>query len=506
MNALESRREFLQRLGGGLIVLVAIDEMEAQESGGGGRRRGGRQLPQDIGAWIHVGQDGTAMVFTGKTEVGQNTRTSLTQAVADELRMPVSSVRLTMADTDLVPFDAGTFGSLSTPQMAPVLRKAAAAARATLIEIASDKWNVPAAGLQVRDGAVVEAGGSRKAGFGELTLGQKLVQTISSSVTTTPATEWTVAGKPLAKVNGREFVTGEHKYSTDMNLPGMLHGKVLRPAAFGAKLVSLDAAAAEAGGVKVVRDGDFVGVVAAGSRAADRAVAALKAEWKTEPQPSSRVIYDYLKQNAGAEQVVRTAGSVERALAEAPARLSQQYQVAYIAHTPLEPRAAVAQWSGDRLTVWTGTQRPFGVRSELAEAFGTQCVVVGIDSLRDADGQWRVRSHTGDPDRMQALPRRTLDWVVEAQRRGAGEIVLNCMGSDGVRDGYDIEQLRAVRAVCEVPLVASGGAGAPQHFVDAFRDADVDAVLAASVFHSGAVAIPALKSVLHDNGIEVRRG
>jgi cyclase len=141
---------------------------------------------------------------------------------------------------------------------------------------------------------------------------------------------------------------------------------------------------------------------------------------------------------------------------------------------------------------------------ELAAAFGVQCVVVGIDSLRDADGQWRVRQYSGDPGKTRALPRRTLDWVVEAQRRGAGEIVLNCMGSDGVREGYDLEQLTAVRAICHVPLIASGGAGAPEHFRDVFRDADADGALAASVFHSGAIAIPELKRYLAANAIAVR--
>ena len=166
---------------------------------------------------------------------------------------------------------------------------------------------------------------------------------------------------------------------------------------------------------------------------------------------------------------------------------------------------AVLHAGADKVSVNTPALLRPALIAELADAFGNQCVVVGIDSLRDGDGEWRVRSHSGDPSKMQAHARRTLDWVIEAQSRGAGEIVLNCMGSDGVRNGYDIEQLRAVRAVCDVPLVASGGAGAPQHFVEAFRDADVDAALAASVFHSGAIAIPALKSVLADNGIEVRR-
>ena len=141
---------------------------------------------------------------------------------------------------------------------------------------------------------------------------------------------------------------------------------------------------------------------------------------------------------------------------------------------------------------------------ELAAAFGVQCVVVGVDSLRDADGEWRVRQYTGDPSKTQALPRRTLDWIDEAQRRGAGEIVLNCMGSDGVREGYDLEQLVAARALCHVPLVASGGAGEPGHFLDVFASADVDGALAASVFHSGSISIPALKQFLRERSVDVR--
>ena len=165
---------------------------------------------------------------------------------------------------------------------------------------------------------------------------------------------------------------------------------------------------------------------------------------------------------------------------------------------------AVLHAGADKVSVNTPALERPDLINELAAAFGVQCVVVGIDSLRDADGEWRVRSHTGDPAKTRALPRRTLDWVVEAQQRGAGEIVLNCMGNDGVRTGYDLEQLRAVRALCRVPLVASGGAGNAQHFAEVFLDADVDAALAASVFHSGAVRIPELKTALRAQGIEVR--
>ncbi|MFX0539574.1 imidazole glycerol phosphate synthase subunit HisF [Ornithinimicrobium sp. Y1847] len=158
----------------------------------------------------------------------------------------------------------------------------------------------------------------------------------------------------------------------------------------------------------------------------------------------------------------------------------------------------------DKISINTpATQRPELV-SELAEAFGVQCVVVGVDSLRDGDGHWRIRQLTGDPDATRSLEVTTVDWVQRVQDLGAGEIVLNCMGSDGVREGYDVEQLRAVRSLCRVPLVASGGAGAVEHFVEVFRKADVDGALAATVFHDGSIPIPGLKRSLAQAGVVVR--
>ncbi|MGO4700203.1 imidazole glycerol phosphate synthase subunit HisF [Dyella sp. 2RAB6] len=170
----------------------------------------------------------------------------------------------------------------------------------------------------------------------------------------------------------------------------------------------------------------------------------------------------------------------------------------------VEDARAVLYAGADKISVNSPALERPALIGELAEAFGVQCVVVGVDSLRDADGEWRVRQYTGDPNKTQALAWRTLDWIEQAQRLGAGEIVLNCMGSDGVREGYDLEQLRAARALCRVPLVASGGAGAPEHFRDAFALADVDGALAASVFHSGTIAVPALKQYLRGAGIATR--
>ena len=170
----------------------------------------------------------------------------------------------------------------------------------------------------------------------------------------------------------------------------------------------------------------------------------------------------------------------------------------------VEDARAVLFAGADKVSINTPALERPQLIAELADAFGVQCVVVGIDSVREADGQWRVRSHTGNPEAMRAPDKTTLDWVCQAQQLGAGEIVLNCMGSDGVRTGYDIDQLRAVRELCSVPLVASGGAGTALHFADVFQQADVDGALAASVFHSGTMAIAELKQYLRGQGIEVR--
>lgn len=170
----------------------------------------------------------------------------------------------------------------------------------------------------------------------------------------------------------------------------------------------------------------------------------------------------------------------------------------------VETARALLHAGADKVSINTpALERPELV-SELASAFGVQCVVVGIDSVREADGEWRVRRNAGDPSQVSGVGLRTLDWVLRVQALGAGEIVLNCIDSDGVREGYDLEQLAAVRRICRVPLIASGGAGEPAHFADVFRKADVEGALAASVFHAGTIAIPALKRYLRDEGIGVR--
>jgi isoquinoline 1-oxidoreductase len=369
------RREFFKAMGGGLVVLLLIkDAATAQESGTAGRQNPQRR-PEEIGAWLHIGGDGTVTAYTGKVEFGQNIRTSLSQVIAEELRVPVSSIKLVMGDTELTPFDMGTFGSRTTPDMASQLRKVSAAARELLVDMAAEEWKADRNSLTVADGRITNRAGGQSAALGHFTKGQKLMRAVTATPATTPPDQWKVTGKPVPKVDGRAFVTGKHKYTSDLKPLGMLYGKVLRPAAIGASLVSVDTRAAEAiAGVTVVRDGDFVGVAAPDAHTAARALSALRAEWKTTEQPSSKELFDYLKKNRPAQQGGRGSnpvktGDVEQAMAAADVKLEQVYNISYIAHVPLEPRAAVAEWKADNLTVWTGTQRPFGVRSELARAF-----------------------------------------------------------------------------------------------------------------------------------------
>lgn len=364
-----ARRDFFKMLGGGVLIVLTLKDALAQQASGGGRRSGSPR-PVEIGAWLHIAADGTVTVYTGKVEVGQDIRTSLTQAVAEELHAPTSSITLVMGDTDLTPFDMGTFGSRTTPHMNEQLRQAAAAARETLLDLAAAQLQVERRALVAANGTITHPPTQHTLSYGQLSAGQTLMKAIGAAPLK-PSTHWQVAGKTLHKITGRDMVTGKHQYTPDLKRPGMLYGTVLRPAAFGATLATVDTRAAEQlPGVTVVRDGDFVGVAAPSQHQAAQALAAIRAEWKTTPQISNKELYEYLHNQPAEARASAAASSAHRPEPAGTAtRLEQTYTVAYIAHAPLEPRAAVAEWTDGKLTVWTGTQRPFGVRSELSSAF-----------------------------------------------------------------------------------------------------------------------------------------
>jgi isoquinoline 1-oxidoreductase len=363
------RRKFFKISGGGLIVAFVLHDLVSQ--GNNNISSPGESQPDEVDAWIHIGEDGSVKVFTGKVEVGQNIRTSLSQIVAEELMTPLSSITMIMGDTDLVPYDMGTFGSRSTPQMGTQLHKASATAREALKSLAAKKWNTAVTNLQAENGAIINTTTKEKINYGALTEGKKLLMKISDNVQMVPAKDWSVAGKSVPKVEEKDFISGRHQYVSDMKLSGMLYGKILRPPSYGAKLVEVDLSKAKAiPGVIVVKDGDFVGVAAPDSRTANRALMAIDSKWEEQKDhPSNENIFEYLLKKASKKKEGGVTGDLEGGLSGAAFKYTNRYNINYIAHVPLEPRAALAKWEDGKLTVWTGTQRPFGVQEELAETF-----------------------------------------------------------------------------------------------------------------------------------------
>src|SRR5258705_1033793 len=291
------RRDFFKFLGAGVLVFSVLKQAAWSQESGRARARRGDSLPEEIDAWLHIGENGKVTVYTGKVEVGQNIRTSLSQAVAEELRFPIEKIKLVMGDTQLTPFDMGTFGSRTTPTMNPQLRKVASAARDLLVELAAKQWQTDGQKLTTADGKVLDPSNHRSVEYAALVKGQQLTQRLPAEDPLVPAESWTTLGQSMPKVDGRDFVTGAHRYPSDQKLPEMWYGRVLRPPSFGASLVSVDLKKAEEMGGIPVRDGNFVGVAAPSSHQATAALATIHAQWKSEAQPSSKEPFGYLRKS-----------------------------------------------------------------------------------------------------------------------------------------------------------------------------------------------------------------
>ena len=363
------RRTFVQLVATGIAVVVSAPTL-AQQRGGG--QRGATQV-RNLSERLHIGKDGVVTLLCGKVEIGQGSRAEFTQAAAEELRVPNGQVQLVQADTALTPNDGNTAGSGSTPRTVPALRNACAAAREVLIELAAKRWGVERATVQMRDGKFTHNASNRTQTLAELAQGDELKQTFdqaaASGATLTAVTEWKVMGTSVSRPNARDLITGTHRYPSDIKRPGMLRGKVLRPPSYGAKLVSIDLTPAKAmKDVIPVQDGDFVGMVAPTTYQAQKALDAIvpTAKWEPAPHPSSKEVYDYLRKEV--RNGVPKNGFTDE-LATAKKSLRATYHTAYIQHAPMETRAAVAEWQDDQLTVWTGTQNPFGHKGELVRAF-----------------------------------------------------------------------------------------------------------------------------------------
>ncbi|HVM49906.1 MAG TPA: molybdopterin cofactor-binding domain-containing protein [Candidatus Acidoferrum sp.] len=369
----QTRREFLKRLGGGIIIFVTLGDLAlAQE---GERPRGRRPgPPADFNAFLRIGEDGRVTCFTGKIEMGQGPITSLPQMLAEELETPLSTVDIVMGDTELCPYDMGTFGSMTTRSFGPALQAAAAEAKAVLLELAAEALKVPQDRLVAKDGAVFDPQDKDKARltYGQLAKGQKIARHVDAKPALKAHSAYTIVGKSLVRRDGHDKVTGKALYSGDIREPGMLYAKLLRPPAHGAKLKSADTSAAKAiAGVQVVQDGEFVAVLHEFPDVADAALDRVKAEFDTpEAKVDDKSIFDHLLQSNPEGRSVAEGGDLAAGRKLASKTFEHNYLNSYVAHAAMETHTALAKVVGDKATVWASTQTPFAVQREIAEAIG----------------------------------------------------------------------------------------------------------------------------------------
>jgi len=376
-----SRRDFLKLTGGGILICVTFGEAALLQEGQ--RRMGGQGYPEDFNAYLLVHPDGRVTGYTGKIEMGEGIINSLPMELADELDVRLDAVDMVMGDTELCPWDMGTFGSLATRMFGPALRAAAAEARAVLVELASEKLKVPAARLATRDGVVFDRDHpSVKATYGELASGKKIERHITPKPSPKKASEWTIMGKPVFRRDARAKVTGGALFAGDVRVPGMLYAKILRPPAHGATLKSLDTSAAEkVAGVRIVHDGELVAALHELPDVAAAALGKIKAEY--EPSPSTlddKNIFDHLLKVAPQGQVVAHGGDLEAGKAASAATFDETYLNSYVAHSPIETHTTLVRIEGGKATVWPSSQTPFRLKEEIAPLLGLSAANVRVIS------------------------------------------------------------------------------------------------------------------------------
>ena len=458
-----SRRGFIQALGAGLLIAVTPGASAA-------RQRGGSRQSIPVSARIHLGEDGTITVLTGKVEEGQGSRAQLTQAAAEELRVDAGRVRLIMADSELAPDDGITAGSRTTPFTVPAVRRGAATARELLTRLAAERWDIDGGALVVRGGEITHPATGRTISYAELAgseeVAEAFAESIPSDVSLEPVSGWKVLGTSVARPNLRDLVTGAHRFPSDVVRPGMLHGRILRPPSLGATLESIDLAAARAmDDVVVVQEGSFVGVAASTSHRAGEALEAVTgtAIWKTVSSPSSRTLFSHLREHArsGGRSRPRSIGSVEEGLAGAAKVLEATYEVAYVQHAPMEPRAAVAEWEDGKLTAWAGVDGPHRVRGDLARTFGLSGEEVRV-IVPDMGGGFGGK-HTGEAAEEAARLARAAGRPVAVHWSRAEELtwayfrpaalidVRGGLDGEGAITAWDFTDINAGSSVIETP-------------------------------------------------------
>jgi len=370
-----SRRDFLKRLGMGVVVMVTVPAILGAEAESESARplKAPAKPGDDFNAFLAIGEDGRVTCFTGKIEMGQGPVTSLPQMLAEDLDVPIDSIDIVMGDTELCPFDAGTWGSLTTRAFGPMWRAAATEARGVLVELAAEALSLPVARLVTHDGFVIDSqDASRRIGYGQLTKGKRIERRLSVKPDLRKPSEFRIVGKPLLRRDSHAKVTGAARYAGDLFLPGMLCARILRPPAHGARLLRADLSKARAmDGVVVVEQPDLVAVLHQRPDIAEEALAAVKAEFEDSPSTLDDAnIREHLATYKLEARVAHKGGDLGKGETLGKRRLDASYFNPYIAHSAMEPHTALARFEDGKLTIWASTQNPFGVREEAASVLG----------------------------------------------------------------------------------------------------------------------------------------
>ncbi len=364
------RRDFFKLIGAGIIVffrpwgITDIIGIPAEQV---------RSLPKDYNAFLSIGEDGTVSCFTGKIEMGQGIITSLVQMMADELNVPMEKVKMVMGDTELCPWDAGTWGSQTTRIFGPAMRAAAAEARGVLMGIASEQFGVDVSQLDVKDGIIFDSENSKnKLSYAQLAKGKRIEKFLDIKPSVEDYKSFTYVGKSFNHSDARLKVTGAAKFTGDLKLTGMVFARILRPPSHGSKLTSVDYSDAEKiTGTLVVRDGDLVAVLNENRDRADEAVVKIRAEYSSdEMKVNDKTIFDWMLKADSRTNVVRSGGDLETGRKLSEKIFESEFHDPYLAHCPIETHTALANWEGDKLTVWAATQTPFGLQDSLVRELG----------------------------------------------------------------------------------------------------------------------------------------
>ncbi len=365
-----NRRDFIKITGAGLFVFFTIGDMDVFAQ----RRRFGSDYPEDFNAYLRIGEDGRVACFSAKIEMGQGVITSLAQMLAEELDVELASVDMVMGDTALCPFDFATVGSRSTKFFGPPLRKAAAEARALLIQLAAEKLNVNPDRLYTENGVIRDRGNpGTEMTYGQLTKGRSIERHLKKEdVSIKHYSKHKISGKATLRRDSMEKVTGKARFAGDMILPGMLYAKILRPPSHDASLTKVDVSAAkEIKDVIIIEEEDLIAALHEIPEQAEKALDQIKAEYEIpETDLRNKNIFEYLEKSAPNGQMVTQKGNIDDGRKEAAVSIESKFLNHYVAHAPIETHTAVVAIEKDGVKVWASTQAPFMVQTSVAQAIG----------------------------------------------------------------------------------------------------------------------------------------